>query len=350
LSSVTEGADLELSGRVLPALPEEGPDDLLSRLTDAWLDRQASPHTRKAYERDFREWIGWCHVTQVHPLKARVMDTDKWLAYQRDLGMARRSIARRLSAVTSWYAYLIENTAADPVPLITYNPAVTKARPKVDRDASPTVGLTRHEADRLIRAADADGLRSSAIIRLMLTNATRCDTICTAEIEMLGYDRGHRVITIPVKGGKIKRDPIPPPTARAIDAYLVERGNPEDGPLFATSTGRHLAEPYLFRLVRRLAAKAGIPSAGRLSPHSLRHTAITEALDATHDLRKAQDLAGHADPRTTRLYDLRRGQLDGHAAYVLATRYGAGGQDDALYIGAVFRWLACGWNSVTPGG
>jgi integrase/recombinase XerD len=84
-----------------------------------------------------------------------------------------------------------------------------------------------------------------------------------------------------------------------------------------------VAEPYLFRLVRRLAGKARIPAADHISPHSLRHTAITEALEATHDLRKAQDLAGHADPRTTRLYDLRRGQLDGHAAYVLATRYGS---------------------------
>ena len=324
-------ADLELAGRVLPVPPEDGPDDLLRRLTDAWLDRQASPHTRKAYERDLREWIGWCHVTHVHPLKARMMDTDKWLAYQRDLGMARRSIARRLSAVASWYSYLIANTASDHEPLITYNPAITDARPKVDRDASPTVGLSRAEADRLIRAADADGLRSSAIIRFMLTNAARCDTICTADITHLGHDRGHRIITIPVKGGKVKRDPIPPPTARAIDAYLASRGNPDAGPLFATKTGRHLAEPYLFRLVRRLARQAALPAADRLSPHSLRHTAITEALEATHDLRKAQDLAGHADPRTTRLYDLRRGELDGHAAYVLATRYGTSGHDeDAL--------------------
>ena len=80
--------------------------------------------------------------------------------------------------------------------------------------------------------------------------------------------------------------------------------------------------------MQRLARKAGIAAADKLSPHSLRHTAITEALDATHDLRKAQDLAGHADPRTTRLYDLRRGELDGHAAYVLATRYGTGAHDD----------------------
>jgi integrase/recombinase XerD len=319
---------LELAGRVLPALPG-APDDLLRRLTAAWLERYESRHTRAAYERDLTCWLAWCAGHGTHPLRARVMDIDSWLADQRDRQhAARRSVARRLSAVASWYSYLIVNTAGDPQPLITYNPAVTDARPKVDRDASPTVGLTRAEADRLIHAADADGLRSSAIIRFMLTNAARCDVICTADIAHLGHDRGHRVITIPVKGGKVKRDPIPPPTARAIDAYLASRGSPASGPLFATKTGRHVAEPYLFRLVRRLAAKAALAAAGQLSPHSLRHTAITEALEATHDLRKAQDLAGHADPRTTRLYDLRRGELDGHAAYVLATRYGTGAGGD----------------------
>jgi integrase/recombinase XerD len=318
--------NVELSGRVLPALPPvpDGPDDLLRRLTAAWLSRYESRHTFVAYERDLRGWIGWCRARGVHPLRVRVADVDDWLAWQRGQDAARRTVARRLSAVASWYRYLIINTAEDDQPLMTHNPAVTDARPKVDRDESPTVGLTRAEADRLIAAADADGLRSSAVIRLMLTNAARCDVICTATISNLGHDRGHRVITVTVKGGKKKRDPLPPPTARAIDAYLASRGDPAEGPLFATKTGRHLAEPYLFRLVRRLAAKAALPAAGQLSPHSLRHTAITETLEATHDLRKAQDLAGHADPRTTRLYDRRRGELDGHAAYVLATRYGAG--------------------------
>jgi integrase len=225
--------------------------------------------------------------------------------------------------LSSWYAYLIEDTAGDPEPLVDHNPARTRARPKVDKDDSPTVGLSRPEAQRLIDAADSDGLRSSAIIRLMLTNAVRCSVIETAQVTDLGHDRGHRTLAQAIKGGRIVRDPLPPPTAEAIDAYLASRGGAGGGLLFATRTGRPVDEPHLRKLVRRLARKAGIPSADQLSPHSLRHTAITETLDATGDLRKAQDLAHHADPRTTRLYDRRRGQLDGHAAYVLAGRYGA---------------------------
>ena len=330
-------ADLEpITGQVLTGQPApDGRDTLLGRLTAAWLNRYDSEHTRTAYRRDLGYWLGWCQSCGLHPLDVRMADVDDWLAYQRDYGTAgdgkpaaRRSIARRLSAVASWYTYVIRNTASDPAPLITHNPADTDARPNVDRDVSPTVGLTRAEADRLIAAADADGPRSSAIIRLFLTNAIRCQTISTLQISSLGWDRGHRAFTTKIKGGQIQRDPIPPPTARAIDLYLESRGHPTEGLLFVTSTGNAVSEPQLFRDVRRLARNAKLDAAGDLSPHSLRHTAITEALEATGDLRKAQDLAHHADPRTTRLYDLRRGELDGHAAYVLATRYGAGDGND----------------------
>jgi integrase len=69
--------------------------------------------------------------------------------------------------------------------------------------------------------------------------------------------------------------------------------------------------------VRRLARAAGIPSWARLSPHSLRHTAITLALDAGAHLRDVQDFAGHRDPRTTRRYDRARDTLDRNAAYTL---------------------------------
>lgn len=323
--------DLELTGRVLPALPPlpDGPDELLRRLTAAWLARYKSVHTRTAYERDLSYWLAWCRESGIHPLQARMMNVDEWIAWQQQRGVrgdgkpaAPRSIARRISVTASWYSYLIRNTAEDDEPLITHNPALTDGRPNADKDHSPTIGLSRAEADRLIAAADSDGLRSAAIIRLMLTNAVRAAVIETAEIGSLGHDRGHRVLRMTLKGNRVVSDPLPPATAEAVDAYLEWRGSPASGLIFVTQTGKPVDEPHLRKLVRRLARQAGIPSAEHLSPHSLRHTAITETLDATGDLRKAQDLAHHADPRTTRLYDLRRGELDGHAAYVLATRYG----------------------------
>jgi site-specific recombinase XerD len=71
------------------------------------------------------------------------------------------------------------------------------------------------------------------------------------------------------------------------------------------------------RIVKRLARPAGITK--RISPHSLRHSFITAALDAGVPLRDVQDAASHADPRTTMRYDRAHHSLDGHATYIVST-------------------------------
>lgn len=313
----------------LPAFAAPTPTRL-AELTTMWLSRQRSAHTRTAYRRDLWQWGDWCAATGRNPLTARAADLDAWIVEQRATGArgrpaAESTIARRLSAVASWYDYLLVNTAADPEPLISHNPAQAAARPRIDPDDSNTVGLDRPEADRLLAQARADSLTSHAVILLLLVAGLRVGSAIDARIEDLGTDRGHRVLNLTVKGGRRRRVPLPPVLAHAIDEMLTGRGGPAQGPLFVTPSGLPIYELYVYRLIRRLARRAGLASADVLSPHSLRHTAITEILDATGgDLRRAQDFAGHADPRTTRRYDRRRDQLDNHGAYLLAGRFGDG--------------------------
>jgi integrase/recombinase XerD len=311
----------------VPAIAIPAPTRLVE-LTTMWLSRQRSVHTRTAYRRDLWQWGDWCAATGRNPLTARAADLDAWIVEQRATGArgkpaAESTIARRLSAVASWYDYLVVNTAADPEPLIRYNPAQAAARPRIDPDDSSTVGLDRPETDRLLGEARADCLTSHALILLLLVAGLRVGSAIGARIEDLGYDRGHRVLNLTVKGGRRRRVPLPPALSHAIDLMLAERGTPAEGSLFLTPSGLPIYELYVHRLIRRLARRAGLASATALSPHSLRHTAITEILDATGgDLRRAQDFAGHADPRTTRRYDRRRDQLDNHGAYLLAGRFG----------------------------
>ena len=100
----------------------------------------------------------------------------------------------------------------------------------------------------------------------------------------------------------------------AIDAAVGER---TDGLLLARPDGARLDRHAAGRIVRRLAKKAGIDKP--ISPHSLRHTAITAALDAGCSLRDVQDYVRHADPRQTRRYDRTRGALDRNPTYIVAT-------------------------------
>ena len=108
--------------------------------------------------------------------------------------------------------------------------------------------------------------------------------------------------------------PLAPRTARAIRLYIGERTN---GPIFLGSYGQRMDRHAADRAVKRIARRAGI--AKKISPHSLRHSFITAALDAGVALRDVQDAASHTDPRTTMRYDRARHSLDRHATYVAAT-------------------------------
>jgi site-specific recombinase XerD len=304
----------------------------------AWLAGYRSARTRRAYAADLAAWLHWLTTRQVDVLDARRIHVDLWTRGLLDAGAASSSVARRLSAVSSWYRHLGEHD------LISINPAAAVRRPRVDPDHTTTVGLDRDQARALLAAADTDTgparLRAAAAIRLLLHQGLRVDELARAVVADLGHDRGHRILTVTRKGGHRIALVLPPATTVALDAYLATRvatpsmasvataadrvaGRPAvasadaAGPLLATNTGGRLDQAALWHLVRRLARAAGIEHWAALSPHSLRHTAITLALDAGASLRDVQDFAGHRDPRTTRRYDRSRHSLDRNAAYTL---------------------------------
>ena len=127
-----------------------------------------------------------------------------------------------------------------------------------------------------------------------------------ADIEHLGLERGHRTLTITLKGGKVVTIPLAPRTARAIDLAIAER---TEGPVFLAADGRRLDRHGAGRIVRKVARRAGITKA--VTPHTLRHAFITAALDAGVPLRDVQEAASHADPRTTMRYDRARAAWTG---------------------------------------
>ena len=135
-----------------------------------------------------------------------------------------------------------------------------------------------------------------------------------ADIADLDFERGHRTLKMVRKGGKHATIPLAPRTSRVLDLYIAERAT---GPIFLGAKEGRMDRYAADRTVKRLARRAGV--AKRISPHSLRHSFITAALDAGVPLRDVQEAASHADPRTTMRYDRGRGSLDRHATYVVAT-------------------------------
>lgn len=309
------------------------PDDVGRRWsigagTTAWLLTQPSHHTRRAYYRDLTLWLVWCQGTGLDPRRAMRADVDLWRS---TLTGSSSTTARRLAAVSSWYQYLLSND------VVAGNPVGAVKRPRVDHDASPTVGLSTQEAAALVRTARAEtgptARRTTAILSLLLGTGMRVGEAIRLDVDDLRHNRGHRTVRVLGKGSKVRELPLPPALGRDVDSYLEERSAQEKvevgelaGPLFVTATGRRIDQPSVFRVLRRLAQSAGIDAASLLSPHSLRHTAITAAL-AVAPLHHVQDMAGHADPRTTRRYDRGRGSLDSSPAYLITGLYADDGED-----------------------
>jgi site-specific recombinase XerD len=340
----------------LPALPAVTPTDRygVRQLTATWLAGFA-PHTRRAYFRDLADYLAWCQRDGLDPGGARASDLDRYRAALERPGPGGRrpapaSVHRRLSAIASWYRYLVANGAAG----VAGNPVTGVRRPRVDRDASATAGLTADQvrallagADRLVAARAAElrrgatphrrarhlaSLRDRALLRLLADLGLRIGEALALDLTALSHNRGRYTVRYRGKGGRQRERPLSAPVRECLHDYLAARaaaaGLPVDrlaGPLFATTgraggTGR-LTEPAAFRLVRRLAAQAGLVSAGRLSPHSLRHAFATNARELGIPLEDVQDAMGHADPRTTRRYDRGRYALERDPALRLGDLY-----------------------------
>ncbi|MEU7589595.1 tyrosine-type recombinase/integrase [Micromonospora sp. NPDC049230] len=308
-----------------PALPS-GPIEV----TEAWLrNRRLSEHTRDAYRRDVTGWLRWCASRDLDPLRVTFLHVNEYArALESTIGarsgrpLTPATVARRLSALSSWYDFLVKlgGVAANPVSGVD--------RPRVDRDHSATIGLTPEEVDALLGAADADtgptAARNRAALALLADLGLRVGELISLDLTDLGTERGHRSVRFVGKGGKQRRRALTPGTGYAVDAYLAQRaaatGVPVPqltGPLLVTASGARLDRHSVFRMVRRLARAAGIPAWAKLSPHSLRHAFATTARSEGVPLEDVQDAMGHADPRTTRRYDRDRHNLDRDPAYAV---------------------------------
>src|SRR4051812_9849153 len=263
--------------------------------------------TRDAYGLDLRQFLAFCHEHGLEVLKVRRADIEIYARTLEARGRARATVARRLSTVSGFFRY------AEDEGLIDHSPAVHVRRPRLDYE-SHAVALDRNELGALLVAAGLGSGQEHALISLLALNGLRISEALGADIDQLGLARGHRILTIVRKGGKIVTIPLAPRTGRTVDLAVGER---LDGPIFLGTDGQRLERHAAGRIVRRVARRAGI--AKPVGPHTLRHAFITAALDAGVPLRDVQEAASHADPRTTMRYDRARVSLDRHATYIVST-------------------------------
>ncbi len=266
------------------------------------IEKSVSPHTCRGYRKDLEQFEGFLKNSGMYLTRADQVDLTRVdrLAIRRFLSFLHRknkksSIARKISALRSFYKYLVKEQ------IVSSNPAKHVATPKLEKPLPST--LTVDEAFRLVESpADEEKpqrLRDQAILELLYSSGIRVSELVGLNLEHLDRDLG--IVKVMGKRRKERIVPVGSKAIEALSAYLEERGVVEEkDPLFLNARGGRLRSRSVGRLVKHYTGRSGIYR--NISPHSLRHTFATHLLDSGADIREIQEMLGHASLSTTQRY------------------------------------------------
>jgi integrase/recombinase XerC len=290
------------------------------------VERNASRYTVRNYNADLHGFFRFMREAGIGSLDEVDKDVLRdYLGQLMERGFARTSIARKLSAVRSFYRYLQRED------LVSISPAATISSPKLDRRLP--MFLSREETVRLIEAPDlltASGQRDRAFLELLYASGLRVSELVSLNIDQVNLET--REIRVWGKGSKERIVMMGDPAAKALADYLG-RGRPQfvkgnTPAFFLNQDGGRLTVRSIQSLVRTYAESVGIEK--DVHPHMVRHTFATHLLDGGADLRVVQELLGHASLSSTQIYThVSRGQAKRVylAAHPLAREERADGAD-----------------------
>lgn len=259
-------------------------------------ERRLSPLTSAAYLQDLRALADFCEAQSLR--EWREVDQQHirvFAARSHAGGLSPRSVQRRLSAVRSFFDYLMREGLAR------INPGLDVRAPKTARRLPRT--LDADQMGRLLAAPaeDALGCRDLAIMELLYSSGLRLAELVSLDLGSI--DLADRTVRVIGKGSKTRIVPIGRKAIEALQAWLQERATlapAGTGALFVSRGGRRLGARAIQLRLAAIARRQGIPVG--VHPHLFRHSFATHLLESSGDLRGVQELLGHADISTTQVY------------------------------------------------
>ena len=260
--------------------------------------RGASPATLRAYGRDLLELAAWATERGRGPGDLAYRDLRSYAAALSERRLAKSSITRKLAAVRGFHAHLVDIGAAAS------NPA--DLLPAQKRGSRLPRVLGRDEVAALLDRIPATNpleVRDRALFELAYSSGLRADEIVSLDLGDVEFES--ETVRTTGKGRKTRVVPIGEPAQRALTRYLETArralGPAADDPaLFVSRRGRRLSASDVRRRLDKWVREAAV--AGRLSPHTLRHSFATHLLEGGADLRSIQELLGHSSVSTTQVY------------------------------------------------
>jgi integrase/recombinase XerC len=273
------------------------------------VERNDSPHTVKAYGRDLAAFVEFADQHFGGADKWTWAGVDRlairgWLAQSSKRGWSKRSMARALSALRSFYKFLNVHHG------IEVNPARAASTPKLEKKLPAY--LDRGAIDRLFDLAQAragentlQGRRNRAMLEMFYSTGMRLSELVGLDMDDL--DLAGDAVRVRGKGKKERLLPVGRPAVSALRGYFPRRDEvqreakaPDRRAVFISERGKRLAARSVQLIVRGLLDE--VSEGQDVSTHSLRHSFATHLLDAGADLRAVQELLGHASLSTTQIY------------------------------------------------
>ena len=259
-------------------------------------ERNVSPHTVRSYHSDLEQlsiFLGDKDLSAVDHQTLR-----RFIAHLMQVDVKKSSIARKLSAIRTFFRYLNREG------ILTSNPARLVATPRREQRL-PSV-LTADDAIRLMESpkaktpADHDAmLRDRAVLETLYSTGIRASELIGMNREDI--DRHDSLVRIRGKGRRERIVPIGTKALEAIDAYLGRLdGSSDVAAVFLGPSGKRLTARTVQRILENHRKQLGLLQ--KASPHTLRHSFATHLLESGADLRAIQELLGHASLSTTQRY------------------------------------------------
>ena len=296
-------------GPLLPAIVQRAGAAAIFATDEFFFGTIRNAHTRAAYLIAVRKFLTWAEAQKLTLERIAPGDVGRYFDGLADT----TSIATRkqhLAALRHFFDGLVTRHA------IVLNPALSVRGERYQVVEGKTPEITVAQARHLLKSIDTSnlvGLRDRALLTILIYTASRAGAV--AKLRRGNFYRAGEqwMLHFEEKGGKSREIPVRHDLEQWITEYLqvaALQDAPKDSALFRSVVGRtgQLSSTRLHvndvcRMMKRRLESASLPS--RLSPHSFRVTTITDLLEQGVPLEDVQRLAGHADPRTTRLYDRR---------------------------------------------
>jgi integrase/recombinase XerD len=292
-----------------------------AQIATPFINKSVSEETRGAYRTAVAEFFAF--VNGIAPERVAPAHVAGWRDRLRAEKKKASTVAFKLSVIRSLFAYL------EAQGIVKANPASTKlvSVPKQNEDLAGR-SLTSREVMHLLSGPDqstSEGARDYALMFTMLRTGLRVSEVASLKQSDVKWNLGRWVVNVTVKGGRVRTLPLPAEVRKSMRDYVAIDGKRRelshtdgaDSFIFQPHSNYRTLEfdkPLSRRMILNIVTKWGsFTGVGKLSPHDLRRTAITKALDQGLTYRQVQMMSGHKDPKTVMKYDHGRKNLEQNA-------------------------------------